>query len=151
MKLQYGIDKYAKVMMMRACGRIADRRGNRRARPNKKLENAATDPASAAESVSRPKDQRVRCRVRPLSDADNAVADGPTPLEQVEQLQSAEEIAAEINRLSTSLREPLRYIFYDGLTISQTAAKLGVTPNAVRLRLHRAKQELRPRLSRFCK
>jgi hypothetical protein len=151
MKLEYGIDKYGSLMMMRACGRIADRRGYRLAKPIKKLQNASTNPASPVENVSRLDDQPARRRVRPLSEADNAVANGPTPLEQVEQLQSAKEIAVEINRLRASLREPIKCVFYDGLNVKATAEKLGVTPNAVRMRVYYALNILRPRLSRFRK
>ena len=150
-KPQYGLSKYTRLFMMRAVGRIANRRGRRRARPMKTLENVSTTPLPPVENVSRQPDRPGFRRIRPLSEADNVVAKGPTPLDQVEQLQTAEEIAAEIRRLKTTLREPLRCIFYDGLSITETAAKLGVSPNCVRLRLHRAKQALRPRLRRFRK
>jgi RNA polymerase sigma factor (sigma-70 family) len=114
-KPQYGVAKYARLFMMRAVSRIADRRR----------------------------------RARPLAEVDNVCSKAPTPPEHFEQLQTAEDIRAEISRLSDNLREPIWCVFYDGMNVAETAEKLGTTPNAVRLRLFRARGILRRRLERF--
>jgi RNA polymerase sigma factor (sigma-70 family) len=45
--------------------------------------------------------------------------------------------------LSTSEREVLELVAYDGLTPSEVAAMLNLSPNAARLRLSRARRHLR--------
>jgi RNA polymerase sigma factor (sigma-70 family) len=110
-----GFAKYARVFMMRAVGRIANRRR----------------------------------RTRPLDEADNIRSNTPSPLDQLAQLQTPGEIRVEIDRLRATLQEPLKCVFYDGLSIKQTGAKLGLTPNAVAGRLFRARGILRRRLERF--
>jgi RNA polymerase sigma factor (sigma-70 family) len=150
LKPQYGFGKYARVFMMRAVGRIADRRGNRHARP-KKSENISDDAPPAVATVARIPDRPGRRRVQSIHDAANICDNTPSPLEQASQLQTAEEIKGEITRLSASLREPIWYVFYDGLSVDKTAEKLGVSPNAVRMRLYYARNILRRRLSRFRK
>jgi RNA polymerase sigma factor (sigma-70 family) len=117
LKPHYGFGKFARLFMMRACGRLADRRRNRHT---------------------------------PLKDEeDNICSKEPNPAERADQLQTREEIATELGRLSETLRQPLTCVFYDGLSVIDTAAKLGIKPGTVSKRLYDAKQILRSRLSRF--
>jgi RNA polymerase sigma factor (sigma-70 family) len=51
-----------------------------------------------------------------------------------------------LRRLSKSEREVLELVAYDGLTPSEAAYSLGITPNAARLRLSRARRSVRESL-----
>lgn len=48
-----------------------------------------------------------------------------------------------VSRLSPAQQDVVRYRFLDDLTHDQIAARLGISPEAVRSRLHRALQDLR--------
>jgi RNA polymerase sigma factor (sigma-70 family) len=52
-------------------------------------------------------------------------------------------LQAALRRLSDSEREVLELVAYDGLTPTEVAIVLGVSPNAVRLRLSRARKKMR--------
>jgi RNA polymerase sigma-70 factor (ECF subfamily) len=52
-------------------------------------------------------------------------------------------LEAGLATLSTSEREVLELVAYDGLTPSEVAAMLNLSPNAARLRLSRARRHLR--------
>jgi RNA polymerase sigma factor (sigma-70 family) len=149
LKPHYGFSKYKWLFMTRAVGRIADRRGTHRARPMKESEGIGLNAQTLAETVARIPDKPARRRIQPIQDAVDVCSKAPTPLEHFQQLQSAEEVRAEISRLEATLREPVKCVFYDGLSIKQTGAKLGLTPNAVAGRLFRARGILRRRLERF--
>jgi RNA polymerase sigma factor (sigma-70 family) len=149
LKPHYGFGKYARVFMMRAVGRIADRRGSRQSCTKKNAEDLGGDTATTPQSVIQIPDRPQRRRVQPIQDAASICDNAPSPLEQAAQLQTAEQIRAEIARLKANLAEPIRCVFFDGLSVKQTAAKLGLTPNTVAMRLFYARRLLRQRLSRF--
>lgn len=58
----------------------------------------------------------------------------------------APDIAVALDRLPDREREVLELVAYDGLTPKEAAFALGVTPNAVRLRLSRARRRMREML-----
>lgn len=55
-------------------------------------------------------------------------------------------LEAVIGALSTSERDVLELVAYDGLSPTEAAVSLGITPNAARLRLSRARRSVRQRL-----
>lgn len=75
------------------------------------------------------------------------------PAESAEHAALRSELIAALDRAIDDLSQPLRVVFVlrdiDGLSTGDTAAALGVTPSAVKMRLLRARKDLRESLRRF--
>lgn len=68
--------------------------------------------------------------------------------EMVQRMQTRQQVRAAIDRLPETYRVVLLMRDIEELTTDETAEALGVTPNAVKIRLHRARQALRTILDR---
>jgi RNA polymerase sigma factor (sigma-70 family) len=68
------------------------------------------------------------------------------PVEALERLQTQEEVWEAINELRDNLRIPLIMRFFDGMNSEEIGRDLGVTTNAIDLRLWQGKRKLRSRL-----
>jgi RNA polymerase sigma-70 factor (ECF subfamily) len=69
-----------------------------------------------------------------------------TPIEESGD-ERVERLRRLVDELPEELRAPLELRFFDELSQRETAARLGLSENAVAVRIHRAKQELRRRLA----
>jgi RNA polymerase sigma-70 factor (ECF subfamily) len=67
----------------------------------------------------------------------------PEPLDALERRETRERVRALIDRLPTDYRTVLLLRDIEGLDTKETAELLGVTPNAAKIRLHRARLALR--------
>ena len=68
-----------------------------------------------------------------------------------ERMQLCERVRASIDELPDTYREVLLLRDIEELSTDEAAALLGVTPNAVKIRLHRARQALRTMLDPYMK
>jgi hypothetical protein len=60
--------------------------------------------------------------------------------EQLDAARAATALAAELAALPEGERAVLELVSYDGLTVAEAAAALGIRPGAARVRLHRARR-----------
>jgi RNA polymerase sigma-70 factor (ECF subfamily) len=74
-------------------------------------------------------------------------AEAPQAPHQPAENQQAERVRGAMSRLNTKDQELLRLVAWDGLETAETAAILGCTNGAVRVRLHRARQRLERELA----
>jgi RNA polymerase sigma-70 factor (ECF subfamily) len=72
-----------------------------------------------------------------------APARPPDPEEQVIAGETAHRLAHDLDELPPLNRQAFTLVKLDGLSLEQTAGKLGTTVNAIKLRIHRAYQSLR--------
>ena len=66
--------------------------------------------------------------------------------EEVENKDRNEQILAAVNSLPEHYREVIMCVFYNELSIEETANALGTAPGTVKSRLHRAKEQLKTKL-----
>ncbi len=86
--------------------------------------------------------QRALRRPRPLEIPDDLPAPGASPESSAIARDDADRLIAAVRRLPLGLREAA-LLALEGLTHNEIAEALGVTPNAVAIRMSRAKTELR--------
>ena len=72
---------------------------------------------------------------------------GPTAEEELQAAQLARRAGTQLALLSEAQRAAFRLIRIEGLSVREVAQKLGTSPNAVKLRTHRAHVALRAALS----
>jgi RNA polymerase sigma factor (sigma-70 family) len=72
---------------------------------------------------------------------------GDDPQEIVEQRELHRSLYAAVNDLSSENKAATQMFYFDGLSIQEIAAKLGVSIAAIKGRLHRSRNQLRARLS----
>lgn len=96
----------------------------------------------AAESVWRHEEQRTGSSLRPRTP--DGVIPGSTP----EQAWESWEIRQALEALPSEEREVLRLVYLDGLTHTETARRLGVSPGTISTRSHHAHSSLGELLSR---
>lgn len=87
----------------------------------------------------------------PLSDAAGDLFELPSRAAGAEELVSTQQLASSLESALAALPEPQRRAFelvkQRGLSLSETAAALKITVGAVKLRIHRAHQALRARIT----
>ena len=66
--------------------------------------------------------------------------------EEVENKDRNEQILAAVNSLPEHYREVIMCVFYNEMSIEETAEALGTAPGTVKSRLHRAKEQLKNKL-----
>ena len=96
------------------------------------------------EAALRPRHRRTRV---PLSAVADLPANTPDPSEALQKLQTREQVRAELAKLSDALRTPLQMYYFDGLTAAEVGRSMGISENAVRIRLHRGRRKLRSALA----
>ncbi len=77
----------------------------------------------------------------------NGFGGGPVPDQAVETLELLELVRAAVDVLPPAQREVVLMHYLDGFSCEEIAVLLGRSPGAVRVRLHRARAQLRERLS----
>ena len=85
-----------------------------------------------------------------LAFRDNATAlapGSPTPLEELERRQQCALLYAALDRLPEKYRTPVIMFDIDGRSAQEVASLLGIKPNAVWVRVHRARSRLLDELS----
>jgi RNA polymerase sigma-70 factor (ECF subfamily) len=85
-----------------------------------------------------------------LAFRDNATAlapSSPTPLEELERRQQCALLYAALDRLPEKYRTPVIMFDIDGRSAQEVASLLGIKPNAVWVRVHRARARLLDELS----
>lgn len=73
--------------------------------------------------------------------------DKPGPAEQAERAELAQRVRDAVNDLAPGQREAVLAFYWQGLTHAEAASELGISPNAVKARLHQARAGLRPQLT----
>lgn len=86
---------------------------------------------------------RKRGRVVVLDEQQDEIVEERTPEQLVSTKLAAAQIEAAIDALPESLRVVLMLRGVDGLSTEETAGVLGLRENAVKVRLHRARDQLR--------
>jgi DNA-directed RNA polymerase specialized sigma24 family protein len=86
-------------------------------------------------------DLAERARARTLLENTANIAD--TPLGRLLRQEVADEVAAFVSRLDTSIREPLVLKDVEDLTHEEIALKIGISVGACKMRVMRARQLLR--------
>jgi RNA polymerase sigma factor (sigma-70 family) len=81
------------------------------------------------------------------SGAGDATVDGPEDAALREEL--AGRVRAAVDRLPAGQRDALLAFYWKGLSHAEAAAELGVSPNAVKARLHQARSRLAPSLEPY--
>jgi RNA polymerase sigma factor (sigma-70 family) len=83
----------------------------------------------------------------PSAGGEAATVDGPEDAAVREEL--AGRVRAAVDRLPPGQRDALLAFYWKGLSHAEAAAELGVTPNAVKARLHQARSRLAPSLEPY--
>jgi RNA polymerase sigma-70 factor, ECF subfamily len=97
--------------------------------------NAARDHHRAAQPVEQLSEQTADDR-------------SPEPPQQMQDRETAEQVAREVGRLPQRQREVLVLLAYENHSITEAAAVLGLSEQNVRTNLHLARRRLRERLSK---
>jgi RNA polymerase sigma-70 factor (ECF subfamily) len=87
--------------------------------------------------------RRRRVSVEPGADPDDVASEPSNPVEDEDEHRLVE---AEVHLLPAALREPVRLHWWRGCPCPRIAAQMGITANAVYIRLHRAYALLRKTL-----
>jgi RNA polymerase sigma-70 factor, ECF subfamily len=105
---------------------------------------------SIARNLWRQRSRRCKARPEPVHNAlDNVPASGQSALEVIEQEEVVRALDAAVAALGADFREVFSLRAWQGLEYAEIAAIQGVSPNLVRWRFFRARQQLRARLSRW--
>jgi RNA polymerase sigma-70 factor (ECF subfamily) len=92
-----------------------------------------------------------RRKKRPVSNGElasrDAISDGPTPADLSEQAEEIDRLRRAIAEIPDELRAPLLLVRFEGMRYREAAEALGITLNAVRMRVHRAHLALTAKLS----
>ena len=86
---------------------------------------------------------RTRDGKRDAAGAPDAVLQPPRAVERLEELERASQLRAALDLLAPDKREVLLLARFGEMKHERIAAMLGISPGAVRVRLHRALKELR--------
>jgi RNA polymerase sigma-70 factor (ECF subfamily) len=89
---------------------------------------------------------RHRSRVVPLEAAQNVAEGGPNPAELTDQQLKLERVAAALEALAPDRAEALALRIFGGLSTVEVAETLGKSPQAVKMLVYRAVQDLQERL-----
>lgn len=89
-----------------------------------------------------------RCRPRPL---DRWAASAPSPDDAAEAASVAEEIQLAVRSLPPGQRQAVLAFYWGDRSHAEAAAELGITPGAVKARLHQARTNLQPRLAQHAR
>jgi len=81
--------------------------------------------------------------------ADDYPDDRLGPEEQAEKAEGARRVREAVAGLADGQREAVLAFYWRGLTHAEAAVELGVTPGAVKARLHQARSALKPRLASY--
>jgi RNA polymerase sigma-70 factor (ECF subfamily) len=72
------------------------------------------------------------------------------PVERTEPPDSCDCVMKQVEALPTSHAELLRRVTVEGAPVNELAKELGITPNALWVRLHRAREALKTQLEKHC-
>lgn len=72
------------------------------------------------------------------------------PLESTETPDSCDCVMKQVDALPASHAELLRRVTVEGAPVNELAKELGITPNALWVRLHRAREALKAQLEKHC-
>ena len=89
---------------------------------------------------------RGRRRIMPLEAANDVVADGPTLEEITDQQLKLERVAAALQAIAPDRAEALALRIFGGLSTGEVAEILDKSPQAVKMLVYRAVQDLQERL-----